>query len=130
MLKLKDAALLKSDAYVNGAWSKGAKTFAVTNPSTGAKLADVADLTGADARAAIDAAQLLQFAYPGVPMVYYGDEVGQPGGADPDNRHPLPPQSAWVPERLGHTRRLCRLRREHPALREGRYVSLAQLSSW
>jgi len=56
MLKLKDAALLKSDAYVNGAWSKGAKTFAVTNPSTGAKLADVADLTGADARAAIDAA--------------------------------------------------------------------------
>ena len=57
MLKLKDAALLKSDAYVNGAWTKGAKTFAVTNPSTGEKIADVADLTGADTRAAIEAAQ-------------------------------------------------------------------------
>jgi succinate-semialdehyde dehydrogenase/glutarate-semialdehyde dehydrogenase len=57
MLKLKDATLLKSDAYVNGAWVKGAKTFAVTNPSTGETIADVADLTGADARAAIEAAQ-------------------------------------------------------------------------
>lgn len=56
MLKLKDATLLKSDAYVNGAWVKGAKTFAVTNPSTGETIADVADLTGADARAAIEAA--------------------------------------------------------------------------
>ena len=56
MLKLKDEALFKSAAYVNGAWSKGAKTFAVTNPSTGEKLADVADLSGADTRAAIDAA--------------------------------------------------------------------------
>ncbi|MBS0278845.1 MAG: NAD-dependent succinate-semialdehyde dehydrogenase [Proteobacteria bacterium] len=57
MLKLKDTTLLKSDAYVNGAWVKGAKTFAVTNPSTGETIADVADLTGADARAAIEAAQ-------------------------------------------------------------------------
>jgi succinate-semialdehyde dehydrogenase/glutarate-semialdehyde dehydrogenase len=57
MLKLKDQTLFKSDAYVNGAWEKGAKTFAVTNPSTGGKLADVADLSGADTRAAIDAAQ-------------------------------------------------------------------------
>jgi len=56
MLKLKDEALFKSAAYVNGAWNNGAKTFAVTNPSTGEKLADVADLSGADTRAAIDAA--------------------------------------------------------------------------
>ena len=56
MLKLKDETLFKSAAYVNGAWSKGGKTFAVTNPSTGEKLADVADLSGADTRAAIDAA--------------------------------------------------------------------------
>ncbi|HEY4123714.1 MAG TPA: NAD-dependent succinate-semialdehyde dehydrogenase [Rhizomicrobium sp.] len=56
MLKLKDQTLFKSDAYVNGVWAKGAKTFAVTNPSTGETLADVTDITGADARAAIDAA--------------------------------------------------------------------------
>ena len=57
MLKLKDEALFKSAAYVDGAWMKGAKSFAVTNPSTGEKIADVADLTAADTRAAIEAAR-------------------------------------------------------------------------
>lgn len=31
-------------------------------------------------------AALLQFTLPGTPVVYYGDEVGMTGGADPDNR--------------------------------------------
>jgi succinate-semialdehyde dehydrogenase/glutarate-semialdehyde dehydrogenase len=57
MLKLKDESLLKSAAYVNGVWTNGAKTFAVKNPSTGETIADVADLSAPDARAAIDAAQ-------------------------------------------------------------------------
>jgi alpha-glucosidase len=59
-------------------------------------------------------------------MIYYGDELGLHGGADPDNRRPLPPRDAWHQERLARTRRWSRLRREHPALRHGRYVSLAQ----
>lgn len=27
---------------------------------------------------------------PGVPMIYYGDEVGLKSGDDPDNRRPFP----------------------------------------
>jgi glycosidase len=76
--------------------------------------------------AAIDAAQALAFAYPGIPMIYYGDEVGMPGGADPDNRRPLIAPAQWHHARLQRTRRWCQLRRTHPALRRGRYVSLAQ----
>jgi succinate-semialdehyde dehydrogenase/glutarate-semialdehyde dehydrogenase len=58
MLKLSDPALLRSDAYVAGAWTAagfGAR-FAVRNPATGEVIAEVADLDAADARAAIEAA--------------------------------------------------------------------------
>lgn len=26
----------------------------------------------------------------GIPLIYYGDEIGMPGGADPDNRRDFP----------------------------------------
>jgi len=32
----------------------------------------------------------LQFNFPGVPCIYYGDEAGLTGGKDPDNRKPYP----------------------------------------
>jgi glycosidase len=32
-------------------------------------------------------AYTLLFTLPGIPMIYYGDEVGMAGGGDPDNRH-------------------------------------------
>ena len=53
---LKDPSLLKTDALVNGQWVSGASRFAVTDPATGAHLADVANLGAADAEAAIAAA--------------------------------------------------------------------------
>ena len=60
-------------------------------------------------------------------MIYYGDELGMPGSArDPDNRRPIPPPEAWDRGRLDFVRALCALRRHEPALREGRYVTLAQ----
>ena len=36
-------------------------------------------------------AMLLAFnaTIPGIPVIYYGDEIGIPGGADPDNRRPM-----------------------------------------
>lgn len=53
---LKDPSLLKTDALINGQWVAGASRFAVTDPATGAHLADVANLGPADAEAAIAAA--------------------------------------------------------------------------
>jgi succinate-semialdehyde dehydrogenase/glutarate-semialdehyde dehydrogenase len=53
---LKDPTLLKTDAFVNGQWVAGASRFAVTDPATGAHVADVANLGPTEAEAAIAAA--------------------------------------------------------------------------
>ena len=53
---LKDPSLLKTDALINGQWVKGQSRFDVSDPSTGAKLADVANLGAPEAEAAIAAA--------------------------------------------------------------------------
>ena len=61
-------------------------------------------------------ASFLQFVLPGAPTVYYGDEAGMEGYADPFNRRTYP----WGredPELLAHYRRLGQLRRDNPALR-------------
>lgn len=79
-----------------------------------------------DSAARIRLALALAFAYPGVPMIYYGDELGLHAAGDPDNRHPLPPPSAWDASRRALVTALCSLRRAEPALDHGRYVSLAQ----
>ena len=62
MLTLKDPSLLETRAYVNGAWVKGAATFAVENPTTGKTIAHVTDL-GADITSAIDAAYAAKSAW-------------------------------------------------------------------
>ena len=70
----------------------------------------------------------------GIPELYYGDELGMTGLADPDNRHDFPggwkedPKNAFAEE--GRTpeqqeifaaaQKLLRLRREHPALQSGK----------
>ena len=53
---LNDPSLLKTDALVNGQWLAGTSRFDVLDPSTGRKLADVANLGPAEAEAAINAA--------------------------------------------------------------------------
>ena len=53
---LKDPSLLKTDALINGQWVKGSGTFEVTDPATGLKLADVANLRATEAEQAIAAA--------------------------------------------------------------------------
>ena len=53
---LKDPSLLKTDALINGKWVKGKARFDVTDPATGRKLADVADLGAKETKAAIQAA--------------------------------------------------------------------------
>ena len=68
--------------------------------------------------AARRAAVFLQFALPGSPVIYYGDEAGLTGGRDPWNRLPFP----WGREDRELTelyRSMAALRKAHPALRRG-----------
>jgi glycosidase len=57
----------------------------------------------------------------GMPLIYYGDEIGLAGGGDPDNRRQMPwdgltPHQTWLRDQV---RALIRLRRDHEALRRG-----------
>ncbi|MDC8770679.1 NAD-dependent succinate-semialdehyde dehydrogenase [Roseateles albus] len=53
---LDDASLLRTQALINGEWVAGSAQFGVTDPATGALLAEVANLGAAEAEAAIAAA--------------------------------------------------------------------------
>jgi glycosidase len=64
---------------------------------------------------------------PGAPLVYYGDEYGEWGGADPNNRRLWRDPAMLTAEEsatLAHVRALGTARRELEALRRGDYVSL------
>jgi succinate-semialdehyde dehydrogenase/glutarate-semialdehyde dehydrogenase len=54
--QLADPALLKTSAYINGAWVNGEGTFDVHDPATGKTIASVANLTQQAAGVAIEAA--------------------------------------------------------------------------
>lgn len=77
-----------------------------------------------DARRAALALALL-YTLPGVPTVYYGDEIGLPGGHDPDNRRGMPwNEQQWEKGIYEVVRRMSRLRQQLPLLRRGRYLRL------
>ena len=66
----------------------------------------------------------LQYCLPGVPCIYYGDEVGLMGGTDPANRSGYP----WDFENLDlgyHYRMLGLIYDEHPALKDGGFDFLS-----
>jgi glycosidase len=56
--------------------------------STADKEQNTANLAAGKARLRL--AALVQYTIPGMPTVYYGDEVGVTGGDDPDNRRTMP----------------------------------------
>jgi len=56
LASLADATLLKTDALIDGVWVGATRRFAVDDPATGSKLADVANLGAAEAESAIAAA--------------------------------------------------------------------------
>ncbi|MBK8137615.1 MAG: hypothetical protein IPK52_17675 [Chloroflexi bacterium] len=63
--------------------------------------------------------------YPGVPCVYYGDEIGLPGGVDPDNRRPMPwNEASWDLDLLAYYKTFIALRRNNPALKTGGFQML------
>lgn len=68
-------------------------------------------------------AAALQLLLPGMPMIYYGDEVGMDGGMDPDCRRGM----LWDTDRqnktlLGYYQRLIQIRHAYPVLTEGAVV--------
>lgn len=79
----------------------------------------VATLAGGD-EARLRLVFVLQFALPGAPGVYYGDEIGLEGGKDPDCRRAFPwDRASWNTRRRDFIARLARLRRERIELRRG-----------
>ncbi len=66
---------------------------------------------------------------PGIPLIYYGDEIGLAGGGDPDNRRMMP----WNNDELSSAQRalrdrisaFARIRTTHRALSRGRRTTLA-----
>lgn len=74
----------------------------------------------------------------GIPQIYSGDEIGLPGGNDPDNRHDFPggfpgdAQNAFTAsgrtpaqqDMFAYVQSLLALRKEHPALRTGKHLHI------
>ncbi len=85
------------------------------------------NLVGGD-YANIKLAVLLQMTLPGAPSVYYGDEVGLPGGGDPDNRRTYPWTDTGAatpdPTMYAHFKSVIGIRNAHSALRGGDYAQL------
>jgi cyclomaltodextrinase / maltogenic alpha-amylase / neopullulanase len=97
-----------------------------------------------DERAMQRAMTVLQFSFPGAPVIYYGDEGGMWGGEDPGCRKPMvwpdstykdevtfevdgdatPQPVAFDTSLFNMYRTLIRLRREHPALVTGAMSTL------
>lgn len=76
-------------------------------------------------RALTRLAVVLLMTFPGVPCIYYGDEIGMTGGNDPFNRACM----IWEPEKWDRDlydlhRKLAALRKSAPALREGGFQVL------
>ncbi|WP_299486362.1 glycoside hydrolase family 13 protein [Acaryochloris sp. IP29b_bin.137] len=67
---------------------------------------------------------LLLFTFPGAPCIYYGDEVGLPGGIDPDCRRSFPNEADWDLDLQALHQQLIQLRQTYPALRTGDYQVL------
>ena len=89
-------------------------------PDTVAKESNPANL--AQGKQRLRLASLIQYTLPGMPTVYYGDEVGVTGADDPDNRRTYPwPDTGGTQDRalLAHYQSLAALRSSQPELRDG-----------
>lgn len=70
-------------------------------------------------------AAFFQMTYVGIPMIYYGDEYGMPGGADPDDRRCFDwSQGNTSNSAVALFSKLISTRKAYPALQTGSFITL------
>lgn len=106
-------------AYADGAVKPGTneKQLAWENPP---------EVTNPKTYDKLKLAFLFLFSLPGVPMIYYGDEIGLCGAGDPDNRRPMKFDGLTKYERetFEFVSKVLYLRNTNPALRYGAHITL------
>ena len=75
------------------------------------------------------AAAFFQFTGMGIPIIYYGDELGMEGGPDPDNRRSMRWDWTENNETLAHFKTLAHLRQGSEALRIGAFHTWKVMSN-
>ncbi|MBO6210553.1 MAG: 4-alpha-glucanotransferase, partial [Schwartzia sp.] len=75
------------------------------------------------ARARLEIAFVWQMTFPGVPSIYYGDEIAMQGYRDPYNRAPYDWTGGDAALRV-KVKEAARLRNENPALSTGKFIPL------
>ncbi len=111
--------LSHADGSIGDLWGNGSKEQGWTsppgNPSTSWPYAR------------LRMAWTFLFAVPGVPLIYYGDEIGLPGAGDPDNRRMMVFEGLDTQQQatLEHVGKIGKARLDHPALRTGELTTLS-----
>jgi glycosidase len=108
---------MAEDVPLFGAWDGGKDRAWINRPTLPTSSAPFQRLAVAYA---------VLYSLPGMPMIYYGDEIGMAGGGDPDNRQfmewaNLTDNQLWLRDRITG---LIKVRNTHPALRRGTRTSL------
>lgn len=74
-------------------------------------------------------AYTILFTIRGIPLIYYGDEIGMPGAGDPDNRRfmdfDVAGYTAGQQLLLDHVKKVTKIRADHEALRRGVRTTLS-----